>query len=72
MNTGDDDEYFDGRSVRWDASVDLKRFQRKKMTVKTVRIKIYHIINLFWIFKRTIHTDMEAPFEKMLQLLNMI
>ena len=43
-----------------------------KMTVKTVRIKIYHIINLFWIFKRTIHTDMEAPFEKMLQLWNII
>ena len=39
-----------------------------RMTVKIVMIKIYHIINLFWIFKRTIHTDMEAPFKKMLQL----
>ena len=39
-----------------------------KINMKTVRIRIYHIINLFWIFKRTIHTDMEAPFKKMLQL----
>ena len=69
MNTGGDDiDDNGGRSVCVDVTVDLKRFQRKKMTVKTVRIKIYHIINLFWIFKRTIHTDMEAPFEKMLQL----
>ena len=58
------------RTVGGHVPVDLVRITMK--TSGGDEKEIYHIINLFWIFKRTIHTDMEAPFEKMLQLLNMI